>query len=157
MAPAVKTRTPVRTQALSGEDAREIAADVYTYAYPLVLMELPRRVATNVEAPGAGKAPVNQFNHLRAFPNATFTDVVRPNADTLYSILWFDVSSEPLVIDIPDSSGRYYLLEMMTSGPIFRRPARDDARGNNGGVAGPHWNDDVPSDMLLIRSPTAFG
>ncbi|MGB8826632.1 MAG: DUF1254 domain-containing protein, partial [Pseudolabrys sp.] len=28
---------------------------------------------------------------------------VRPNADTLYSLLWFDVSKEPLLISVPDS------------------------------------------------------
>ena len=34
------------------------------------------------------KAPINQFAHMKAFPDPTFTDVVSPNADTdaLYSM-----------------------------------------------------------------------
>lgn len=52
---------------------------------------------------GAGE-PVRP---MRAFPDATFTDVVRANADTLYSSLWFDVRREPLVIGAPDSGGRW--------------------------------------------------
>ena len=48
-----------------------------------------------------------------SFPDATFTNVVRPNADTLYSAMFYDVSKEPLVISVPDSAGRYYLLEIL--------------------------------------------
>ena len=64
-----------------------------------------------------GKAPMNQFANLPAFPDATYTDVVRPNVDTLYSLMWFDVSQEPLLISVPDLGGRYYLLRCATCGP----------------------------------------
>ena len=85
--------------------------DAYAYAYPLVLMEMTRRAVSNVEAPdNYGKAPVNQFGHKASFPDANFTEVVRPNADTLYSTMIYDVSKEPLVVSVPDSGGRYYLL-----------------------------------------------
>ena len=33
--------------------------------------------------------------------------------DTLYSLMWFDVSKEPLLIHVPDSGGRYYLLPLL--------------------------------------------
>ncbi|MGB9319341.1 MAG: DUF1254 domain-containing protein, partial [Pseudolabrys sp.] len=46
-------------------------------------------------------------------PDATYTDIARPNADTLYSLMWFDVSKEPLLINVSDSAGRYYLLPML--------------------------------------------
>lgn len=160
MATAARMRTPASTQALSADDAREIAADAYIYAYPLVLMELTRRVMTNIDVPGPRKAPVNQFNHMRAFPDPTFTNVVRPNADTLYSSLWFDVASEPLVIDVPDSGGRYYLFQMMDFWTdVFASPgARTTGTGRQRIViAGPRWSGDVPSDMSLIRSPTGSG
>ena len=48
-----------------------------------------------------------------SIPDTTFTDVVRANADTLYSSLRFDLSPEPLVISVPDSGSRYYLLPML--------------------------------------------
>jgi hypothetical protein len=56
---------------------------------------------------------MNQIAHGRAFPYPSFTDVVRPNADTLYSAMYFDVSKEPMVFSVPDSGGRYYLLPML--------------------------------------------
>ncbi len=96
-----------RAATVSADEAYEIGVDAYTYAYPLVLMETSRRVMTNVTEPDpGGRAPMNQFPHRRSFPDASFTDVVRPNADTLYSSLWYDVSAEPLVIRVPDSGGR---------------------------------------------------
>ena len=96
------------------DEVREIATDAYVYAYPLVLMELTRRKTTNVpQATTTMSAPANQFAHLAAFPDAKFTAVVRPNADTLYSTMWFDVTQEPLVISLPDSGGRYYLLPIL--------------------------------------------
>src|SRR6185369_12999032 len=100
---------------ITDQEAREIAMDAYIYAYPIVIMEITRRAMTNCEVADntRARAPINQFCHMPTFPDASFTDVVRPNADTLYSSLWFDVSKEPLVIDVPDSAGRYWLLPML--------------------------------------------
>src|SRR5215472_2290520 len=96
--PALAARLTV-----SNEEAREIARDAYIYAYPMVLMQLTRQVACNVPKPIGLRAPINQLAHGREFPDASFTDVVRPNADTLYTALNYDVSKEPLIVSVPDS------------------------------------------------------
>ncbi len=66
----------------------DIGVEAYTYLYPLVLMDVTCRQATNVEQAGeiVGRGPVNAFTHVRTFPPADFRDVVRPNFDTLYSV-----------------------------------------------------------------------
>ncbi|MEJ8821033.1 DUF1254 domain-containing protein [Variovorax humicola] len=141
---------------LSPEEAREIAVEAYVYAYPAVMLELTRRVSLG--RPDA--APMNKFAHRSAFPDAGFDMVVRPNADTLYSILWFDVSSEPLVINVPDSSDRYYLLQMLDAwSDTFAVPG-SRTTGNAAQrivVAGPTWQGEVPHATTLVRSPTASG
>src|SRR6516164_4073453 len=87
--------------------------ETYIYTYPLVTMDVTRRQATNVEAgKTVGRGPVNTFTHIRAYPTAEFRDVVRPNFDTLYSIAWLDLTKEPMVVSVPDTEGRYYLLPM---------------------------------------------
>jgi hypothetical protein len=102
-----------KPKSVSAEEAREIAREAYIYAYPLVLMDVTRRVSTNVAKVAGLRGPMNQIAHGRAFPDPSFTDVVRPNADTLYSAMYFDVSNEPMVVSVRDSGGRYYLLPML--------------------------------------------
>jgi hypothetical protein len=60
--------------------------EAYTRFYPLISMDVTRRVSTNGK-PGKkpGLEPMIAFNHFRAFPTADFREVVRPNFDTLYS------------------------------------------------------------------------
>ena len=153
-----------------------IATDAYAYAYPLVLMELTRRVMTNAgegaPAPATslpkGKpvpakgltAPMNQFAHFRIFPDPTFTDVVRPNADTLYSSLWFDVGTEPLVVDVPDSEGRYYLLPMLDLwSDVFASPGkRTTGTGRQTyAITAPGWTGILPAGVERIAAPTSVG
>lgn len=138
----------------------EIAAQAYVYAYPMVLMEITRRVATNVPEPVRACAPMNQFAHLRQFPDHTFRDVVRPNVDTLYSTLWFDVSREPLVLSVPDDVERFYLLPMLDMWTeVFAAPGTRTLQSSGGSfaVVGPRWSGELPDGVEAIRSPTAIG
>ena len=115
------------------------------------------------------KAPMNQFAHVPAFPDATFTDIVRANADTLYSLLWFDVAQEPLLISVPDSGGRYYMLpicDMWTD--VFASPGWRTT-GTQAGtflIAPAGWRPDLrdrfaeelklPADTQRIEAPTPY-
>jgi hypothetical protein len=46
-------------------------------------------------------------------PAPGIRQIVRPNADTLYSTAWLDLAQEPILIHVPDSDGRFYLLQFM--------------------------------------------
>src|SRR5215475_3243340 len=83
-------------QNISEQTAYEIAKDAYVYSYPLVLMDFSQRQASNYSEPTGivTQAPVNQFSHAREFPPADFKAVVRPNADTLYSVANLDLGPE---------------------------------------------------------------
>jgi hypothetical protein len=76
-------------------------------------MEMTRRITTNVAAPVGLHAPMGQFASAREYPTAAFKDVTAPNADTLYSSAFLDLSKEPYVLSIPDAHGRYYLMPML--------------------------------------------
>jgi len=56
-------------------DAVPRGVEAYVYGYPLVTMEITRRVMTNVEQPAGTRAPMGQFVRMREYPTAQFRDV----------------------------------------------------------------------------------
>lgn len=90
--------------------AAEIGIEAYVYGYPLVTMEITRRVMTNVAAPQGAHAPMGQFLLMRKYPDAAFKDVTAPNADTLYSTAWLDLAKEPYVLRMPDNPLNRYTI-----------------------------------------------
>lgn len=151
-----KSRSTPPTQGSS--EARTIAAQAYIYGYPLIVMDASRAKLTNVPYPiGAGLAPANQFGHIRTFPDASFTDVVSPNADTLYSSAWLDLKKEPIVLSVPDTHGRYYLMPMLDAWTnVFASPGKRTTGTSKGNfvITGPQWTGTLPAGLKEIKSPT---
>src|SRR6516225_2969628 len=146
--------------ALSEQEAHAIGVAAYLYFYPLVSMEITRKVATNVEAgkiPGFG--PANMFHNFSAFPTADFKTVVRPNFDTLYSAAFLDMTKEPVIVSAPDTGGRYYLLPMLDMWTdVFASPGwrTTGTQAGNFLVTPPGWTGDTPSGMTRIDAPTPY-
>ena len=55
-------------------------------------MDMTRRQQTNVSAPDDAHAPVGQIVKLRAYPAVDNKGAAAPNADTLYTLAWLDVT-----------------------------------------------------------------
>jgi len=152
---------PAPAAAVTEQEALDIAVEAYTYFYSLITMDVTRRQATNYARVGEvlGRGPANTFVHVREFPPATFRDVVRPNFDTLYSVAWLDLTREPMVLSVPDTGGRYYLMPMLDMWTnVFAVPGKRTT-GTGAGryvVAGPGWSGNVPADAQLIRAPTPY-
>jgi hypothetical protein len=104
----------VQAAAITEQEAHAIGVDAYVYFYPLVTMDVTRKQFTNIE-PGKepGRGPMNMFNNVPTYPSADDKVVVRPNFDTLYSVAYLDMTKEPMVVSVPDTGGRYYLLPML--------------------------------------------
>lgn len=103
-----------QTTPLSEQEAHAIGVDAYLYFYPLVTMDITRRQMTSAPASkGMGYGPPNAFHNVPEYPPADAKVVVRPNFDTLYSIAWLDLTKEPVIVSVPDTNGRYYLLPML--------------------------------------------
>ncbi len=137
---------------------QEIATEAYIYAFPMVLMEITRRVS--FEGAIGLAASMNQFTHLRAFPDHNFSAVVRPNVDTLYSIAYFDVWKEPLVLTIPEGTDRYHLMPMIDMWTdVFACPGTrtTGSAGGHFAIMGPRWSGELPANVQGIRSPTSIG
>ena len=144
---------------ITSDEAQAIAAEAFVFGYPLVLIAVSRDVFLNSPPTSMGSGRLNEFSHLRAFPDASFTAVVSPNADTLYSTAMLDIAGEPVVLEVSESEGRYYLLPMLSAWTdVFASPGTRTT-GNGAGtfaVVGPGWEGDLPAGVEEIRSPTAL-
>jgi len=140
-------------------EAREAAIDAYVYAYPLVTMELTRRVLTDTVAPEGTRAPMGQFARLREYPNASFRAVTAPNADTLYTTAWLDVSKEPWILSLPDMKGRYFLFPMLDGWTnVFQVPGKrtTGTGAQKYAITGPGWSGTLPEGVTQYESPTGM-
>jgi hypothetical protein len=153
--------TPTSAQpAITEEEAHAIGVDAYLYFYPLITMDLTRKQSTNIE-PGKeiGKGPMNMFVSVPTYPPADFKGVVRPNFDTLYSIAWLDLTKEPMIVSVPDTNGRYYLLPMLDMWTdVFASPGwrTTGTQAANFLIAPPGWSGDTPTGMTRIDAPTPY-
>jgi len=151
-APQARAANPV-----TEKEARAIAVDAYVYGYPLVTMEMTRRVMTNVAAPEGLRSPMGTFINAREYPTAAFRDVTAPNADTLYSAAWLDLSKEPWVLSIPDEQDRYYLMPMLSGWTdVFQVPGKRTTgdKAQTYAITGPKWKGTLPKGVKQLKSPT---
>ncbi len=140
------------------KDTQRIALQAYLYTYPLVLMETTRRQMTNTPAGKTpGRAPMNQFAHMREFPSADFREVVRPNFDTLYSSIWLDVGREPMILEVPEIEDRFYMLPMMDMWTDVFAVVGTYGTGTRAGtyaIVYKDWQGKLPEGVQRIDSPT---
>lgn len=133
-------------QSPSPSEVKAIAEGAYIYAYPLVLLE---------ETMAA--LPVNSLIHVSAFPDAKFRLIVRPNADTLYTNAWLDLSKEPVLLHVPDSGGRFYLLQFMDAWTeTFADPGKRTTGTGEAwfAIVGPGWSGQLPEHVTRLDAPT---
>jgi hypothetical protein len=147
-------------EALAKEaEARALAVEAYVYAYPLVTMEMTRRIMTNVASPEGTRAPMGQFVRARTYPDASFRDVTAPNADTLYTTTWLDVSKEPWILSLPDMKGRYFLFPMLDGWTnVFQVPGKrtTGTKAQKYAITGPRWSGTLPAGVTEYKSPTGL-
>jgi len=131
------------TDKLTEEEAHQIGIEAVVYGFPLVIVDLTEQVQTNVAEPKeGGYAPVNQFSNFLKYPTAAYTAVVRMNVDTLYSFAWLDLSKEPMVLSVPDTHGRYYLMPVIDAWTnVVGSPGKrtTGTKPGNFAIVGPDW------------------
>ena len=113
------------------------ATSAYFYGFPLVfnLDQVTRFVSTGVGS--NPQAPFNQFSHSRSLagPQDTFVTI---NNDTVYSMAQLDLGVGPIRLHVPDTEGRYYVLQFV------------DAWTNNFAYIGHRATGTSAGDYLLV-------
>jgi len=154
--------------AVTEQEAHAIAVDAYVYLYPLITMDITRKQFTNTDK-GFGRGPMNVFHNVPAYPPASDKSVVRTNYDTLYSITYLDLLKEPMVVSVPDTGGRFYMLPMLDMWTDVFASAGSRTTGTqatNFLVTPPGWRPDLrdrfidefklPKNTQRIDAPTPY-
>lgn len=146
-------------QALTSREAFDIGVEAYVFGYPLVTMDLTRRLMSNVREPAGMRAPMGQFAGVRTFPLASSRDVTMPNADTLYTGVWLDVSREPWVLELPQEKERYCLFAMLDGWNTVFGVCGTRTTGSAPQktlLTGPGWKGKPPPGMKTYKAPTGI-
>jgi hypothetical protein len=141
------------------EAAVSDAIDAYIYGYPLVTMDMTRKFFTNYATVQGSRGPMGQIIRLRNYPAVEDHAVTAPNADTLYTTAWLDVSKEPWVFSIPDMGDRYYLMPMLDGWTdVFQVPGKRTTgdKAQKYLISGPGWSGTVPEGVTEYKSPTGL-
>lgn len=139
----------------AARDPAASAEDAALYALPLVVMDLTREQFFS--DPVSADAAPGQFLHIPILANPTFRSVVRPNVDTLYSAAWLDLGAEPVLLSLPPSDGRYYLIQCMDAWTnVFAAPGIRTLgnRAARYAIVGPTWRGEVPPGVEVLRAAT---
>ena len=134
------------------ENIWETVEDAYVYAFPLVLMDATEISATNTEEAVTGKAPVNQFIHSVALANAQFRNVVTPNVDTIYSQVWYDLSEEPMVYELPETD-RFCKVQVLDG---WTNTAAVLDKAGAYAITLSTWEGELPEGVTRIDVPTSM-
>lgn len=137
-------------------DLGKLAAEAFFYGFALVAnnTEVARFVTSGMGS--VPPTPFNSFGHAKqlAGPNDTFVTV---NNDTLYSIAPIDLSAGPLVLHVPDTNGRYYVLQFVDAWSNNFAYVGKRATGTREGeflLVPPGWAGKPPEGMRVIHAPT---
>jgi hypothetical protein len=131
-----------------------LAAEAYIYGFPLIL---------DLQAAGGHAdmglitpAPFNSFSHASglAGPDDRFVSI---NNDTIYSIAQVDVSGGPVLLRVPDTAGRYYVLQFVDAWTNNFAYVGRRATGTAAGsflLVPPGWTGQAPGGTRVIEFPT---
>jgi hypothetical protein len=132
----------------------------YIYGFPLVVMDLTRQVSTAVSKPGEVTAPVNQFSVMTHYPDSSFRLIPRTGLDTQFALSWADLNEEPLVLSVPNTNGRYYVIALFDMWSNVFESIGSRTTGTEAGhflITGPGWQGTPPAGIKqVVRSPTRY-
>ena len=141
------------------DDLAALAADAYVYGFALTF-DLQQVSRFTREGMGSlAPAPANIFSHAQklASPDDRFVSI---NNDTIYSIAQVDVSGGPVLLRVPDTAGRYYVLQFVDAWTNNFAYVGRRATGTATGaflLVPPGWQGDTPAGTQVIEFPTTLG
>jgi hypothetical protein len=144
------------------EFAYTLGVQAYIYGFPWINMAHYRwEWVTQPPTPDNDHAyaPLNKFSHSRTLQDPSYRGGGNPNTDTLYSIAWLNLTTEPVVLSVP-ATDRYYSMEIAGFDSDNFAYVGTRATGTNAGnylIAGPNCTNTCPANVTpLTPSRTPY-
>ncbi|WP_371480874.1 DUF1254 domain-containing protein [Kitasatospora sp. NBC_00315] len=133
-----------------------LAADAYIYGSPLVtdlaMVDRVRSRGLSTVEP----APFNRFGHATATATAA-DEFVSVNNDTVYSVAQLDLAEGPQLLHVPDTAGRYHVLQFVdawTNNFAYVGSRATGTAEQTWLIVGPGRHGTPPEGVQVIVSPT---
>ncbi len=130
-----------------------------TWGAPAVIMYVLRYHDALGPQPKAAPNSIWRMEDISTPKLSEESGYVSPNVNTLYGFGFLDLAREPVILSVPDSHGRYYVVEIVDLWTNAFAYAGGMATGYKGGtfaLAGPGWEGSLPSGVGRIDCPTRW-
>jgi hypothetical protein len=135
-------------ESVTPEQVSEIAAEAYIYAFPMLMGYRYGYAGFLQPASPVYAGPVNDGPFGEAVTlDHTFKDVISPNADTPYSYGLLDLRAGPVVLSVPEVSGRYYGMQfenLLGNNEFYVGSRTTGSAPGSYLLSGPRWDGEVP-------------
>ncbi len=137
-------------ESLTADDIARTAEETYLFAFPMMMgYRFAYGMAIDEDAPSY-RGPRNQIHSDPQTLGPSFRDVISPNADTPYSFATLDLRAEPVVLHVPEVTGRYYVIQLEDLYGFNANYVGTRVTGTDAGtyvLAGPGWSGSKPAGV----------
>lgn len=140
------------------KNPEELMEEAYIYCLPLMIMDATKTKFTNTVEATPFQAPENQIFHALELADASFTDVVTPNVDTVYSQVFLNLSKDAVILELPKTD-RFCTVEVLDAFSncisVIDASKFEKERGYFI-FTSESFSDEIPEGMTEIKSPSAM-
>jgi hypothetical protein len=137
--------------------AYSLALQAAVWGYPLTTFYSLRYKDAVGPKPHAPPGEIWRMSDISTPKLSEESGYVTPNVNTVYGFGFMDLGPEPVILTVPNSKGRYYMVEILDAYSNAFAYAGGVATGYEGGtfaLIGPGWKGTLPAGIRRIDSPT---
>jgi hypothetical protein len=138
---------------LSSDELTDIAEEAYVFSFPMLMGYRFCFATFLVPSLPSYRGPMNAMHGEPVTLDHHFKDVITPNADTPYSMAALDLRAEPLVLDVPAVTDRYYVMQFEDLYGTNPHYVGSRTTGSDAGsylLVGPTFTGDVPDGFTGV-------
>lgn len=137
------------------EYSYSLSIQAATYGAPLVTMYALR----DHDAAKAAPNSLWRMENISTPKLSQEAGYVTPNVNVIYGFGFMDLRGGPVLLSVPDSQNRYYMVEivdMWTNAFAYVGGVATGYKGGRYALTGPGWKGELPHGVQRIESPTPW-